>query len=1801
MRGKNKLSKFSLDTAVLRETFINLENVINDISRTKEKIITSYGKMTGEAWSGEASDIFKENVGEWESSFGIYMKNMETMQKSLQDDIMTRAVSIDNHAKHLASIVGGGGGNSAVHGIISLDWSAKEAMCDTSRTLISVYDKYIGKLQSASNMCSNLEYSGFNISGSVSLLVAEIINIRDMLYHLIQAMDNYQSEVEALEAAVEAHMNEIQMPNAWRNSIASVLGNLAQACGNMTIKSYMQDFMNLMKGWNGECCTYSGDPINMATGNFTFHREYLKFKGLYPMLFRMFYNSMEKRNGVLGKGWVHNYEISLDSVQNKYTLHLADGREEIFVKEADGRIFHYCGKSLELEESVSGYTYRSSDGVTYYFDVNGNCTKIMDKNGNYLQLTYNEKNKLAKAENNSGATISYRYDENNLLIEVSDSEGRKVALNYQEELLVEVRNEEGYSVHYEYDTQGILKNVTNPRGFRTISNEYDAQGRVTKQSYADGGEMLIDYEDEKKTIHVIEQNGNKIDYIHDERFRSVETIYEDGRIEYAYNDRNQKTHIIDKRGNKTSYGYDDRGNMNRIINPAGDMVEMEYNSARKPIIIKINGKLYQESKYNSYGKITKKTDAMGREISVGYNKNGRPIEIVQADGSKIVFEYDEKGNVITVKEPLGEETHYEYDGFGQVSASIDGNGNRTEYVYNNRGNIISVKNAEGNIRRYFYNESDKVVRIEDFNGRVLRREYNEINKPSKFIDADGNETTFEYDKMYNVKRRVEANGAETNFIYDKLNNLEKVVNAKGAWFTYEYDPNGNRTKVTSCEGNEVHLEYDAMNRLITVKDADGSVSHMEYNHFGKCVRKIDAMGNVSSYTYDDAGQKISATDAKGNVTTYHYTALGKISEIIDPIGQKISYEYLPGGLVSKITKSNGTYVAYTYDANRNVKTQTNQNGITYTYHYDVMNRIVKIESNQGQTKIYTYDALGNIETVTDTDGNTTHYCYSQSGKLLSVTNPMGNKAEYTYDAMGDICEIYQYGIDKELSDACEINENNRGMHCIKYTRDVLGHIETITDGLGNEKKYIYNESGRVIEKIDEDGFSTKYDYTKGGQLTEVLYADGKSVKLSYNPLKQLSEIEDWLGMTKIETDCLGRTEKVTDHKGREIIYLRGSMGQRTGIRYPDGKTVSYHYDEMLRLTSLRDENGIISYSYNENGNLVEKELPNGIKTIYDYNALGAMEKMTHLDKEGIIDQFLYQYNENGNKTQIQRYRRDIPQESGIYEYEYDALNRIIGVTKEGELLRSYGYDTFGNRSFMQTAKGTTEYFYNQNNQLIRSVSGDVETEYSYDKRGNMIQIMENGRIQQQYEFGANNRLARAVSPTGLEALYEYNGFGIKTSQQIIDGNNPAQEIEFIVDQTKRYNNLLTMVENGEAHNYLWDGAVVGENSQSSNHYYLQDEMGSTLRYVDEQGTSVDTYAYDEFGVDILGNQGRKQPFGFTGYQMDEVAGTYYAQARQYDPFTGRFTARDSIKGISTCLLSLNEYIYCWNQPMRYVDKDGALLDLYDLKKRYDFGCDKLRDDIDYVINKYGERIDTAVDSIFEGAYNRWENCSQDIKDTVSSTTYAILDGGRALLEIDIPGLGFDITDTWAFFSASEMGRNLLDAVDFHSDEYGVFHTDPNCWQAPFGYNSFYDFVFGGATSMEKNDNVFVVDDDGTKYTLWMWKGDYVNLGAGCETGIYIGDENGWHMSSYVDSNLYMTLQLIDQEGNVIFYYEPEEYQWWITGFNPAYQDVKPEDLIVQGTVDFSDNPDLFDLFMKDYSKMEGWCFDEESQTMYYTW
>ena len=656
----------------------------------------------------------------------------------------------------------------------------------------------------------------------------------------------------------------------------------------------------------------------------------------------------------------------------------------------------------------------------------------------------------------------------------------------------------------------------------------------------------------------------------------------------------------------------------------------------------------------------------------------------------------------------------------------------------------------------------------------------------------------------------------------------------------------------------------------------------------------------------------------------------------------------------EIRYADGTEEAFTYDANGNLETHTLATGFVLTYGYDSMDRIVEITGSEGERKSYTYDALGNVTSMTDGEGNTTRYAYTLSGQLAKVTDALGNETEYQYDVCDRLIEIRQYGVEGSLKDDTEVSgmdaelleaerQNGRNRQCqiTRYTRDLRGQVTETVDALGQKETYTYDKKGQLLGKLDKEGYLTKYAYTKQGDLSGIQYADGKEVKLSYNPLRQLIEIQDWLGSTRITPDELGRAEKVQYPDGREVSYTYGKAGERRSITYPDGKTVFYGYDEQFRLSELKEGGRIITYGYDTVGRLCEKQFPNGTKTTYRYDRKDQLTELLHQDQEGILDRYTYLYDLLGNKTGITKERRGLERESGQYRYGYDALGRLSEIQKDGEIQYRYGYDAFGNRTWKEERGEQTSYQYNALNQLVSERQGEIRKEYGYDKRGNLTAVLENGAWKKRYVYGAMNRLEEAVDAAGKQARYQYNGLGHRVGKQ--EGVLPKEKLEkldpqrrvgmeignsrritYTLDLTRQYYNLLERTEESQSQRYFWDGNVTAYEENGERNYYLQDELGSPLRLEDSAGTIKESYGYGAFGEDLYQNQGKIQPFGYTGYQRDEIAGTYYAQAREYLAENGRFAGQDLIAGFMDLPFSMNRYSYCFNTPVVLVDLDGAL-------------------------------------------------------------------------------------------------------------------------------------------------------------------------------------------------------------------------------------------------------------------------------------
>ena len=324
----------------------------------------------------------------------------------------------------------------------------------------------------------------------------------------------------------------------------------------------------------------------------------------------------------------------------------------------------------------------------------------------------------------------------------------------------------------------------------------------------------------------------------------------------------------------------------------------------------------------------------------------------------------------------------------------------------------------------------------------------------------------------------------------------------------------------------------------------------------------------------------------------------------------------------------------------------------------------------------------------------------------------------------------------------------------------------------------------------------------------------------------------------------------------------------------------------------------------------------------------------------------------------------------------------------------------------------------------------------------------------------------------------------------------------------------------------------------------------------------------------------------------------------YDENLGIFLGKDKIKGDLRYGFTQNEYTYCYNSPLIFVDSTGESPEANALRGKslfwgmLDFSFFTISPGM-YALNKIVKdslryiNWDKAVDNIANAGYNYWEERVADTeKDSISKDAQSKMKGLRKFAEDS------GLSDKLNEMTRSSIADIALNGFDFYKDDKGVIHTMSLCWQSHWGYNNFIDFAFNSLSSMNRGKFKFGDGDD--EFTLWMWKGDYFNFGAGGEIGIYKG--NDWHVDCYTQSKLKMNLDIRLKDGTQVIDWDANDlYQWWITGFNPdkRFQDVKAEDLVMVGMVDFGEERVMWKEFVhtaefddQNVEKInDNWCLD----------
>jgi RHS repeat-associated protein len=105
---------------------------------------------------------------------------------------------------------------------------------------------------------------------------------------------------------------------------------------------------------------------------------------------------------------------------------------------------------------------------------------------------------------------------------------------------------------------------------------------------------------------------------------------------------------------------------------------------------------------------------------------------------------------------------------------------------------------------------------------------------------------------------------------------------------------------------------------------------------------------------------------------------------------------------------------------------------------------------------------------------------------------------------------------------------------------------------------------------------------------------------------------------------------------------------------------------------------------------------------------------------------------------------------------------------------------------------------------------------------------------------------------------------------------------------------------------------------------MNTSINGTALMTSDNGTSLGTMKYYPYGATRSGSVPTDKLF--TGQRKDGT-GLYYYGARYYDPMIGRFISADTVVPNPANPQSFNRFSYCMNNPLKYTDPSGNIVEI----------------------------------------------------------------------------------------------------------------------------------------------------------------------------------------------------------------------------------------------------------------------------------
>ncbi len=733
-----------------------------------------------------------------------------------------------------------------------------------------------------------------------------------------------------------------------------------------------------------------------------------------------------------------------------------------------------------------------------------------------------------------------------------------------------------------------------------------------------------------------------------------------------------------------------------------------------PYSYELSGRMY--TKYNSYEKLIDVDDnwnvVLDHENIIEFEDD------VTTSSREIYYQYDEYFNITEKSEtiwgnsPLNITTTNSYgDNYGRQIPLDIGRGIfldhrlRSTITQTEEGMILNKERftyhdfKPMNLRtheRFLFDDlsntssanSGHWVTIQD---HIIHDQYGNVKS---FVDTNGNVTEMGYDTQKNTYPTWVRNPANqlseteydyagrtiatiapyrTEFIRDNLGRLEELWSPDvGEQIGEDTYTGPGRHKTWSYPDHGDVNNQRNVERIWRLPDVHYDV-HRYFNGFGQVYRTVreSETGTIESFRNEYWG---------------HEEGIGRVIEYSSP----------------EFTLDSPHWIRIEHDSmDRPIRVSqiTNDGSVqrvleTYEYRPGI---VVGLDANQNKTTRY-YDERGRLWQIEDADGNMTIYHYNDADLVTRVDLPNGDYEEYGFDG---------------------------------WRRQILHRQDSSNHPVSGEQVTKYDDSGNIIETIDNKKRSILMTYDMIGRLTSVVPDNGEECISYVYDTWNLTEVyqsarcvtapgkkstggdlktditplfhKEWNNIPKTwsiameydrRNNIISKTEKRADIRNRSFIstYNYDYEDNLIAVTFPDGslKELGYTNDGMLKEVNLFDSNSMtgskqsfVSYSeFDSRGRPRLKLLPDGTETVYSYDDYARLQRIETTSSRGLkLQDNEYEYDPAGNVTAIQDHRPEKIQNrintDITQSFEYDVLHRLVQATGAAYGTLQYDYDEAG--------------------------------------------------------------------------------------------------------------------------------------------------------------------------------------------------------------------------------------------------------------------------------------------------------------------------------------------------------------------------------------------------------------------------------------------------------------------------------------------------------------------------------------------